>query len=90
MIVDSSSLVSTDTDQVLRRSSGPLTEEERIKLEAQGIQRDYHHSDKSIAIARYQMDKECGISGDISGGKNEVMMQILSTMKNTNKQGGKT
>ena len=89
LLIKGDDLVTTDPDVVPRRSRGPLTEEERRKLEEQGIHRDYHHSDESIVMARYQLDKECNIVGQITGGANEVMMQIENTMKQTSREGGK-
>ena len=89
LIINRDNLVTSDPSQVPRRSRGPLTEEERMKLEEQGIYRDHHHSDESIVMARYQLDKLCDIAGAIEGNTEEVKRQITNTMKNTNKHGGK-
>ena len=88
LIISNDSLVTTDPDIVPRRSRGPVTDEERRNLEEQCIHGDYHHSDESIMIARYELDNECNIVGEMFGNAREVTMQIINTMKNTNKHGG--
>ena len=60
-----------------------------MELEEQGIHRGHHHSDESIVMAKYKLDKECNVIGVTEGDTEEVKIQIVYIMKNTNKQGGK-
>ena len=86
---------SPNPDVVPRRSRGELTDDERCKLEHQGVPRDCHHDDLSIMKARYGQDKDCNIVGVESGdsGKEltceDVRKQITSLMNDTAKAEGK-
>ena len=85
---------SRDSDVVLRRSRGELTEDERRKLENQGVPRDCHHDDLSIMKARYGLDSRPQIVGVESGDSGrelsceDVKKLIASLMNNTDKKGG--
>ena len=85
---------SRNPDVVPRRSRGELTDDERRKLEHQGVSRDSHHDDLSIMKARYGLDPECQIVGVESGDSGreltceDVKKQIASLMNNTDKEGG--
>ena len=85
---------SRNPDVVPRRSCGELTDDERRKLEHQGVSRDSHHDDLSIMKARYSMDKLCAVVGVESGDSGreltceDVKKQIASLMNNTDKAAG--
>ena len=88
-----SKLSATDNpDIVSRRSRGPLTEEERRKLEEQGIHEDCCHSDLSIMAARERLDKHRTVVDILSAEKTTckgVRTQITDLMKTTDKEGGR-
>ena len=83
-----------NSDVVPRRSQGELTNDERRKLEHQGVPRDCHHDDLSIMKARYGLDTEYQIVGVESGDSGreltceDVKKKIASLMNNTDKEGG--
>lgn len=85
---------SRNPDVVPRRTRGELTDDERRKLENQGIPRDCHHDDLSIMKARYGLDKECNIVGVESGDSGreltceDVKKQIASLINNTDQAAG--
>ena len=91
IVSDSSS---RNPDVVPSRSRGELTNDERRKLEHQGVPRDCHHDDLSIMKARYELDTENQIVGVESGDSGreltceDVKKQIASLMNNTDKRGG--
>ena len=79
-------------DIVPRRSRCPLTEEERRKLEEQGIHEGYCHSDLSIITARYGLDKDMTVMKVLSAEKTtceEMKGRITDLMNTTDKEGGK-
>ena len=86
--------LSRNPDVVPRRSRGERTEDERRKLENQGVPRDSHHDDLSIMKTRYNLDKYCAVVGVESGDSGreltceDVKKQIASLMNNTDKEGG--
>ena len=76
---------------VPRRSRGPLTEEEKRKLEEQGIHRDMCLTDLSIMTARMTLDEECRIVKMLSREELDclrVKKRIANLMNNTDKEGG--
>ena len=78
-------------DIVPRRSRGPLTDEERRKLEEQGIHRDYHHTDLGIMTARETLDKQRTIVDVLSAYKatcEGIKSRIADIMHDTDKEGG--
>ena len=78
-------------DIVPRRSRGPLTEEERRKLEEQGIHEEYCHSDLSIMTARYGLDKRRAVVGVVSAEKTTCegfKSRVTDLMNTTDKEGG--
>ena len=85
---------SRNPDVVPRRSRGELTDDERHKLEQQGVPKDSHHDDLSIMKARYGLDSMYQIVGVESGDSGreltceDVKKQIASLMNNTDKEGG--
>ena len=85
---------SSNPDVVPRRSRGELTDDERRKLEHQGVPRDSHHDDLSIMKARYNLDKYCAVVGVQSGDSGreltcgDIKKQIASLMNNTDKAAG--
>ena len=87
-----SKLSATDNpDIVPRRSRGPLTEEERRKLEEQGIHEEYCHSDLSIMTARYGLDKRRAVVGVVSAEKTTCegfKSRVTDLMNTTDKEGG--
>ena len=87
-----SNVSTTDNpDIVPRRSRGPLTEEERRKLEEQGVHRDMQHTDLSIMTARAILDERCTIDSILPKEKMNctgVMKEIAQLMNNTSKEGG--
>ncbi len=78
-------------DVVPRRNRPPLTEEEKHKLQEQGIHKDCCHSDLSIMKARYDLDKKCTSAGVLTGEQRtcEVRQRITELFKTTDKEGGK-
>ena len=88
-----SKLSATDNpDIVPRRSRGPLTKEEKRKLEEQGIHEDCCHSDLSIMTARERLDKYRTVVDIVSAEKTTcegVRRQITDLMNTTDKEGGR-
>ena len=85
---------SRNHDVVPRRSRGELTDDERRKLEHQGVPRCCHHDDLSIMKARYGLDKDENIVGVEFGDSGreltceDVKKQIASLLNNTDQEGG--
>ena len=85
---------SRNPDVVPRISRGELTDDERHKLENQGVPRNCHHDDLSIIKARYGLHSRSKIVGVESGDsgreltREDVKKQIESLMNNTDKAGG--
>ena len=85
---------SRNPDVVPRISRGELTDDERRKLENQGVPRNCHHDDLSIIKARYGLHSRSKIVGVESGDsgreltRDDVKKQIESLMNNTDKAGG--
>ena len=80
-----------NSDIVPRRSRGPLTEEERRKLEEQGIHRDCQYTDLSIMMARFTFDERYTIVRMLPKEEMDCMTvkkQITNFMNNTVKEGG--
>ena len=78
-------------DIVPRRSRGPPTEEERRKLEEQGIHRDGCHSDQSIMTARCRLDKALTVVGVVSAERTTCegfKSRVTDLMNNSDKEGG--
>ena len=78
-----------EPDVVRRKSAIELTEEERGKLENQGIPREDQCDDLSIVKARYRLDKECtliGVEIGQPGGEGltrESVFKHIATLMNT-------
>ena len=87
-----SNVPTTDNpDIVPRRSRGPLTEEERRKLEEQGIHEDCCHSDLSIMTARDVLDKRNALVSVVSAEKTTCegfKSRVTDLMNTTDKEGG--
>ncbi len=58
VLLITSNLTTQDDDVVPRRPGGELTDDDRQKLEHQGVTRDSHHDDLSIMKARFILDKD--------------------------------
>ena len=75
-------------DVVQRRAAIELTEEQRGKLENQGIAREDQHDDLSIVKARYSLDKNLQVAGvEMSGPggerlTREVVLKKINTLMN--------
>ena len=73
-----------------------LTEDDRRRLINQGIPEHCFGDDLSIVRARWNLDKECCLSGvEVSKpgkelSRNYVLKQIASLMNNTTKPGGRS
>ncbi len=87
-----SNLTMQDNDVIPRRLQEELTDEDRQKLEYQGIPRDCHHDDLSIMKARFSRDKERSIAEVL---RNEgsltcelVNKKITQLLNNTDTSGG--
>lgn len=65
---------SLDPDVVPRRSRGELTDDEKRKLEHQGVPKDCHRDDLSIMKARYGLDPNNFIVGVESGTSERVLI----------------
>ena len=88
-----SNVPTTDNpDIVPRRSRDPLTEEERRKLEEQGVHKDMQHTDLAILSARERLDKLFNIVQILSAEKTtcgEIKSITTDLMNNSDKEGGK-
>ena len=88
-----SKLSNTDNPVIVpRRTRDPLTENERRKLEKQGVHEDYCHRDLSIMTARERLDKYRTLVGTVSAEKTTcegVKRQITDLMNTTDKDGGR-
>ena len=76
---------------VPRRSRGQLTEEERRKLEEQGIHRDYSHTDLAVMTARSALDKRNSVVKVLSAEKvtcEGIKRHIKDFMADMDKEGG--
>ena len=72
---------------VPRRPREELSEDERRKLEHQGVPRHCHHDDLSIMKARFSLDKEKRVNEVLTGDSltcELVKKQITRLMNNTN------
>ena len=71
---------------------GELTDDDRQKLEHQGVPRDCHHDDLSIIKVRYGLDKEMSIAevlrDDGSLTCEQVTKKITQLMNETDTSGG--
>ncbi len=78
---------------VPRRNRPPLTEEEKYKLQEQGIHEDCCHSDLSIMKARQDLAFLYYTSAGVLTGEQrtceEVRQRITELFKITDKEGGK-
>lgn len=83
---------SPNPDVVPRRSQGELKDNERNKLDNQGIPRECHHDDLSIMKARYGQHPKSHILGVASGREltcEDVKKKIASLIRDTDKEGGR-
>ncbi len=92
VLLITSNLTTQDDDVVQRRPGGELKDDERRKLEHQGVPRDCHHDDLSIMRARYGLDKKKSIAevlrDDGSLTCEQVTKKITQLMNNTETCGG--
>ncbi len=81
-----------DDDVIPRRPGGELTDDDRQKLEHQGVTRDSHHDDLSIMKARFILDKDKSIAEvlryDGSLSCEQVTKKIALLLNNTDTCGG--
>ncbi len=81
-----------DDDVVPRRPGGELTDDDRQRLEHQGVPRDSHHDDLSIMKARFSLDKDISIAevlrDDGSLSCEQVTKKITQLLNNTDTSGG--
>ncbi len=82
-----------DDDVVPRRPGGELTDDDRRRLENQGIPRDCHHDDLSIAKARFSLDKDMSIAEVLRDDGSpltckQVTKKITQLLNNTDTCGG--
>ncbi len=93
VLLVTSNLTTQDDDVVQRRPGGELKDDERRKLEHQGVPRDCHHDDTSIMKARHSLDKEKSIAevlrDDGSLTCEQVIKKITQLQNNTDTCGGK-
>ncbi len=92
VLLITSNLTTQDDNVVQRRPGGELKDDERQRLEHQGVPRDCHHDDLSIIKARYGLDKERSIaevlSDDGSLTCEQVTKKITRLLNNTETCGG--
>ena len=77
---------------VPRRPRGELSEDERRKLEHQGVPRDCHHDDLSIIKARHSLYKDTRGTEVMTGNSlscESVRKKVTQLMNNTETVGGK-
>ncbi len=77
---------------VPRRNRAPLTEEEKHKLQEQGIHEDLCLNDLSIMKARHELGKYYTSAGVLTGEEmtcEEVKHRITELFNTTDKEGGK-
>ena len=84
-----------DDDVVPRRPGGELTDDDRRRLEHQGVPRDSHHDDLSIMKARFSLDKEKTIAEVLRDDGSpltceQVTKKITQLLNNTDTSGGET
>ncbi len=76
---------------VPRRNRAPLTEEEKHKLQEQGIHEDLCLSDLSIMKARYELGRDYTLAGVLTGEEmtcEEVKHRITELFNTTDKERG--
>ena len=81
------SLSGQSPEVVPRRTREELSEDERRKLEHQGVPRECHHDDPSIIKARFILDKGKRVNEVLTGDSltcELVKRQITHLMNNTN------
>ncbi len=92
VIVITSNPTTQDDDVVPRRPGRELTDDDRRKLEHQGVPRDSHHDDLSIMKARFSLDKDKTIAevlrDDGSLSCEQVTKKITLLLNNTDTSGG--
>ena len=81
--------VSRNPEAVPRQSSN-LTEEDKLKLQSQGVPSDCH-DERDIMKIRYQLDKKYKVAGVKSGimSQDEVMDCIIHLLAITKNDGGR-
>ncbi len=93
VLLITSNLTTQDDDVVQRRPGGELKDDERQKLEHQGVLRDCHHDDTSIMKARFSLDKEKSIAEVLRNERSltceQVTKKITQLLNNTDTNGGK-
>ena len=92
LVLVSNESTADNPDIVPRRSRGPLTEEERMKLEEQGIHRDLQHTDLSIMTSRITLDERCKVVKMLPNQEMNclrVKKGLANLLNNTHKEGGK-
>ena len=77
--------------EVVPRRPGQLTQEDKLKLQSQGLPPDSCHNELAITKARYELDKMCKIV-EVKSGKSlsqEVVENIAHVFNTTQNDGGK-
>ncbi len=82
-----------DDDVVPRKPGGELTDDDRRRLEHQGVPRDSHHDDLSIMKARFILDKEKSMAKELNDDGSsltcvQVTKKISQLLNNTDTNGG--
>ena len=74
----------------MARRPGQLTEEDKLKLQSQGLPPHSCHDELAIIKARYELDKECKVIGIKSGQSlsQEVVLESVAHLLNTTKNDG--
>ena len=77
--------------EAVPRRPGQLTQEDKLKLQSQGLPPDLCHNELAIAKARYELDKMCKIV-EVKSGKllsQEIVENIAHVFNTTQNDGGK-
>ena len=92
VLLITSNFTTQDDDVIPRRPGGELKDDERQKLEHQGVSRDCHHDDLSIMKARHGLNKESSIAevlrDDGSLTHEQVTTKITQLLNDTETGGG--
>ena len=78
--------------EAVPRRPGQLTQEDKLKLQSQGLPPDLCHNELAITKARYELDKMCKIV-EVKSGKllsqEEAIENIAHLLNTTQNDGGK-
>ena len=88
IVPDGSKLIA---EAIPRKQRQGLTDEESLRLENQGISKEFQGDDLSIMKARYKLDHECVILDDMFGeiSCDTLKKKITTVFNNTTKAAGK-